>query len=139
MNAEPSVSIRFDDPDRVYAPGDVLLGEYMFNDLESELVKSVEASILWFSEGKGDEDMAVLDFRRFCADDGAPMNVDRPTRFEAKLPNSPLSYDGRIVYIRWCVRVRAILRRGRDVLGEKEFRLGDVKPPPIPKEIPPLA
>ena len=84
---------------------------------------------MWHTEGKGDEDMAVVEFRRRDAEDGRLYNVARPVRFSATLPNSPLSYDGRIVKVRWCVRVRVFLHRGKDVVGEKEFRLGDVQQP----------
>jgi hypothetical protein len=37
-----------------------------------------------------------------------------------------LSYEGQIVKIRWCVRVRAFLPPGKDVVGQKVFQLGDV-------------
>ncbi len=45
-----------------------------------------------------------------------------------RLPNSPLTYAGVAVKIRWCVRVRAFLRRGREVFFEQTFVLGDVPP-----------
>ena len=54
----------------------------------------------------------------------------RPQRFSTTLPRSPLSYDGQIVKIRWCVRVRAFLQRGKEVVGQKVFRLGNVSPTP---------
>jgi hypothetical protein len=43
-----------------------------------------------------------------------------------------LSYDGQIVKIRWCVRVRVIFKRGRDLVAQKLFRLGNVPPPKPP-------
>ena len=50
-------------------------------------------------------------------------------RFKTTLPASPLSYDGEIVKIRWCVRVRAFLRRGKEVFFEQPFQLGDIPAP----------
>jgi hypothetical protein len=47
--------------------------------------------------------------------------------FATRLPHSPLSYDGPLVKIRWCVRVRVFLESGKDVVGEKIFRLGRVQ------------
>ena len=47
-------------------------------------------------------------------------------RFETVLPKSPVSYDGELIQIRWCVRVRAILRQGKQCCFEVPFRLGNV-------------
>ena len=84
--------------------------------------------MLWHTEGKGDEDMAVHEFWRRDADDGRPLDPRRPERFSTTLPNSPLSYDGQIVKVRWCVRVRVFPHRGKEIVGEKGFQLGDVPP-----------
>ena len=75
-----------------------------------------------------DEDLVVHEFWRRDADSGDWSNPRRPQRFRTSLPRSPLSYDGQIVKIRWCVRVRAFLPRGKEVVGENVFRLGDVPP-----------
>ena len=94
-------------------------------------MKAIEVSVLWHTEGKGDEDMAVAEFWRRDAEDGRPLDTAEPQRFSATLPNSPLSYDGQIVKVHWCVRVRAFLHRGREVVGEKAFQLGDVPRPAL--------
>ncbi len=122
----PSVTIRLDDNGRVYRPGETLLGEYQLQSVMPGDVKAIEVSVLWYSEGKGDEDMAVHEFRRLSAEDGDWIDPTRPARFDTILPNSPLSYDGVIVKIRWCVRVRVFLHRGKDLVGQKAFQLGDV-------------
>jgi hypothetical protein len=96
----------------------------------------MEASVLWYSEGKGDEDMAVHEFWRQDADSGDWIDPHRPQRFSTTLPYSPLSYDGQIVKIRWCMRVRAFLQKGKEVVGQKGFRLGAVPPPPRPARTP---
>ncbi len=60
---------------------------------------------------------------------GAPgddVGPRQPVRFNTQLPPSPLSYDGAIVKIRWCVRVRVFLRGGKQLLSEKPFQLGTV-------------
>lgn len=123
---EPHVTIRFDGNGRVYRPGETLAGEYRLNSMDPDEVKAVEVSVLWYTEGKGDEDLAVLDFRRLSRENGDWIDPARPGRFAARLPNSPLSYQGVIVKIRWCVRVRVFLSRGKEVLGELPFRLGDL-------------
>jgi hypothetical protein len=126
---EPLVRIRLDGNGRVYRPGESLSGEYRLDGIVPEEIKAVEVSVLWHTEGKGDEDLAVHDFRRLSAESGDRIDARRPGRFSTVLPNSPLSYRGAIVKIHWCVRVRVFLGRGREVLGEVRFRLGEVLPP----------
>ena len=57
-----------------------------------------------------------------------PIDPRRPERFSTTLPSSPLSYDGQIIKVRWCVRVRVFPLRGKEIVGEKRFQLGDVPP-----------
>lgn len=124
----PQVVIQLDHADRGFVPGQSLSGEYRVEGIERDDVTAIELSVLWHTEGKGDEDLAVHQFERVSADEGDWIDPGRPTRFQTVLPNSPLSYDGVIVKIRWCVRVRVSVRRGKDLIGEEPFLLGDVKP-----------
>jgi hypothetical protein len=124
----PSIRIRFDGNGRIYQPGEVISGEYYLEAVPLEEIRAIEVSVLWYTEGKGDEDLAVHDFRRLSPEDEGWVDPRRPGRFSAVLPNSPLSYQGAIVKIRWCVRVRVFLGRGKEVLGEKPFQLGGVRP-----------
>ncbi|NUQ65686.1 MAG: hypothetical protein HUU20_24715 [Pirellulales bacterium] len=125
---EPSITIHFDSNGRAFHPGETISGEYCFDSFPSEEVKAVEVSILWYTDGKGDTDMAVHDFRRIASDEGEWIDPRRPGSFRTVLPNSPLSYDGAILKLNWCVRVRAFLGRGKEVVGELPFRLGAVAP-----------
>jgi hypothetical protein len=132
VNGEPLVVIRLDGNGRVHRPGEVLSGQYWIESLDAAQLKAIEISVLWHTEGKGDEDMAVAEFWRLDGEDGHPLDPSRPQRFSATVPNSPLSYDGQIVKVHWCVRVRVFLHRGKEVVGEKVFQLGDV-PRPAPR------
>jgi hypothetical protein len=125
---DPTISIRFDNNGQAYRPGETLSGQYVLEGVAPEAVKAVEVSVLWYSEGKGDEDLAVHEFWRRNVDEGQPLDPSRPERFQTTLPQSPLSYDGAILKLRWCVRVRAFLQRGKELVGQKVFRLGDVPP-----------
>jgi hypothetical protein len=128
MSEEPAVAIRLEGDPRVHWPGETFSGEYWVESLEAGQVKAIEVSVLWHTEGKGDEDMAVHAFWRRDADDGGPIDPRRPERFSTTLPNSPLSYEGQIVKVRWCVRVRVFPLRGKEIVGERGFQLGDVPP-----------
>lgn len=124
---DPRITIHFDGNGRVYQPDETLSGEYRLNGAPTDQIKAVEVSVLWHTNGKGDEDLAVHHFRRLGPDDGAlPGPRLGVGRFQTTLPNSPLSYQGAIVKLQWCVRVRVFLWRGKEVVAEKPFRLGQV-------------
>ena len=122
----PLVRIRFDGNGRVYRPGETLAGDYRVESVPVDEIRAIEVSVLWYTEGKGDEDLAVHEFWRIASDADEPIDLSRPGRFRTVLPQSPLSYRGVLVKIRWCVRVRVFLAKGREVMGELAFRLGEV-------------
>jgi hypothetical protein len=128
MSREPRVVIRLEGDGVVYRPGETLSGEYRIDSIGANPVKAIETSVLWHTEGKGDEDMAVHEFWRRDADEDRPIDPAQSEPFRTTLPNSPLSYEGQIIKLRWCVRVRVFLQRGKEVVGEKQFELGDVPP-----------
>ena len=129
---EPEIIIRLDENGQTYLPGAMLSGEYRIEAAAGQRLQATEVSVLWYSEGKGDEDLAVHEFWRKDADSGELSDPPRPDRFSTTLPQSPLSYDGQIVKICWCVRVRAIFKRGRDLVAQRPFRLGNVPPVKLP-------
>ena len=129
---DPAISIRFDGNGQMYRPGEPLSGQYVLERVAPEMVKAVEVSVLWYSEGKGDEDLAVHEFWRRNMEEGEQLDPAQPERFHTTLPQSPLSYDGVILKLRWCVRVRAFLQRGKEVVGQKVFQLGEVPAVKVP-------
>ena len=130
----PVVSIRLEAHGRPYAPGDMLCGEYTIEAFQPDQIRAVELSVLWFTEGKGDEDLGVHHFQRRSLEEDAAFDPRQTVAFRTRLPNSPLSYDGRIVKIRWCARVRVFLPRGAEVVEDALFQLGCV-PRPEPLEV----
>jgi hypothetical protein len=112
--------------DRCYRPGDWIHYEYQIDAVEADELRAVESSVLWYTEGKGDEDLAVHYFERREAGDVEDGDLRPLHRVRIKLPVSPLSYNGLIVKIRWCVRVRVFLHDGRDTFFDQPFQLGTV-------------
>jgi hypothetical protein len=125
---EPLISIRLQNQRRDYQPGDVLRGEYQVDAPEATPLIAVETSVLWYTTGKGDEDMAVHFFERRAAADITNGDLRQLWPFETTLPNTPLTYDGVIVKVVWCVRVRVFLDRGKEYSADAPFRLGYVPP-----------
>ncbi len=121
---EPLISIRIRNQHRSFQPGEVLECEYQIDAVKAEDVQAAEASVLWHTEGKGDEDLAVHYFERRTPGDAEGGDLRALRCFQTVLPPSPLTYPGIILRIRWCVRVRAFLRRGKEVFLEQTFVLG---------------
>lgn len=121
-----SIHIRIDRPSRVYLPGDTLAGSYAIEAAQPETVQAAELSILWHTEGKGDEDFAVHHFERISRDVHPDWDPSDAREFTTALPNSPLSYDGVIVKIRWRIRVRVFLAGERELVEDLRFQLGHV-------------
>jgi hypothetical protein len=123
---QPLISIQIADHQLVFQPGDVLSGAFQIDAVDAADLHAVEVSVLWFTEGTGDEDLAVHYFERLTADTIPELSLQQWRRFQTILPNSPLSYEGVSVKICWCVRVRVFLETGRDFVSERPFQLGNV-------------
>ena len=122
----PTVNVSIVDRRLVFCPDDRMICEYEICTSQRDDVQAVEASVLWYTEGKGDEDMVVHFFQRRVPDEATAGDLRRRHRFETALPSSPLSYRGAILNICWCVRVRAFLKGGREIHQELPIQLGDV-------------
>ena len=125
------IVVRFDGNGRAYQPGETLSGEYRLESIGRDEVRAIEVSVLWHTLGQGDEDLAVHDFRRLSIEDGDWIDPRYPGRFSTVLPESPLSYNGVMVKVRWCVRVRAFLFGDKEIMGEVPFQLGNVGGPQV--------
>ena len=120
---EPLIAIRIHSPNCVYHAGDTLDCEFQLDAVQPGEIQAVEASVMWFTEGKGDEDMGVHFFERYTPSDAVDGDLRQLHRFQVRLPNSPLSYHGTIVRIRWRVRVRLFWGRGKEIFADRAFQL----------------
>ncbi|MEX0642299.1 MAG: hypothetical protein WD468_06335 [Pirellulales bacterium] len=128
MATAPLVRLTIDAPAAHYRPGDQLSGRFMVDGAQPWAVRSAELSVLWYTAGQGEEDMAVHHFERLVDEPTHRLDLRVPRRFATFLPPSPLSYDGQIVKVCWCVRVRLFLPHGQESSAEVPFQLGDVGP-----------
>jgi hypothetical protein len=126
---EPLVSLSFFQKQRVFSPGAVLSGEFQIDAVRPEQLAAVELSVLWYTEGKGEEDLDVHYFERRERDGDGPPLLHVLRRFETVLPGSPLSYQGAIVKINWCVRVRLYLTGEQEYVEDFPFHLGETIDP----------
>src|SRR5262245_38553399 len=125
---DTEILVRLDQDPPLYQPGATLSGRLEVRVPPDRELDAVEVSVLWYTEGKGDEDLGVHYFERLSRQDGTLLAPGEVRPFATPLPPSPLSYDGVILKIRWCVRVRAFLTNRATPLEEVPFQLGDVPP-----------
>jgi hypothetical protein len=107
-----------------YAPGDFLSCEYTIDMPAAARLNAFEASVVWITSGKGDEDIGVHFFERHLTKSVSDDFLNQPHRLSTVLPMSPSSYSGRIVKILWFVRVRLFLEDGTQITEDCPFRLG---------------
>jgi hypothetical protein len=125
--SEPEITILLDGRgSRLYNAGDTLAGSYWFNCVGGDEIQAVEISVIWHTEGKGNEDLGVHAFWRLSIENGDWIDPRRPGRFSTILPRSPLSYSGIIIKIIWTVRVRLFLSENRETVEEIVFHLGNI-------------
>ena len=80
-----------------YQPGDLLLCNYRLEVKDDVKLTAVETSVIWFTSGKGQEDIGVQFFERRQKADLDELEHDTAQKLTVRLPNTPLSYDGLIV------------------------------------------
>lgn len=132
---EPLISIQWLRTGRNFQPRETLAFAYQIDAVDPAEIAAVETSVLWYTEGKGDEDLSVHFFDRRVPSDAVDGDLRSLRHLECELPASPLSYHGFLFKIRWCVRVRVFLKGGRDFCTDEVFQLGSVpavQPPPAP-------
>lgn len=91
---------------------------------ENEIVV-VEVFVLWYMEGKGDEDFGFYFFECWLL--GGMMDGDlwELRWFEIVCLNSLFSYEGEMIKLCWCVCVCVFLLKVKEIFFEFLFMLGD--------------
>jgi len=109
-----------------YMSHDVLEFEYRVSNIPQDSIAAVEVSVVWLTEGKGTEDLGVHFFQRLTGNSLAVSDWSVPQNVQVPLPDSPLSYEGRLMKISWCVRVRFYLNDGTEMVAQQPFYLGTI-------------
>ena len=120
--SEPTVEISVNQ-NQHFEPGSILSSEYIVELAPETDLAAIESSVIWVTEGKGEEDIGVHFFERRNQASFTTDTFDRPQRLSTVLPQSPLSYEGRILRVRWQVRIRLFFVGGREFIADYPFRL----------------
>jgi hypothetical protein len=109
-----------------FKPGEELAGAFVIPGGPPPQTRSVELSVLWQTSGKGTEDLGVIHYRAWKADDESLAELPNPGTFTIRLPRTPLSYNGELIKIHWLARVRLRWEEAgatRELVRDAEFTL----------------
>ncbi|WP_146528617.1 hypothetical protein [Novipirellula artificiosorum] len=109
--------------DGVYQAGESLTVHWRISRVPIDQLQGLELSVLWHTEGKGDEDLHVHHFHRLDEDQLRQTGIADSQSISCKLPCTPLSYHGHLVRICWCIRLRLFLEGGREIVSEHPLHL----------------
>jgi hypothetical protein len=102
----------------------MLRGKVALLPLPGDEGQGVELAVLWETEGKGDTDLGVIYYRVLVDGNSPPSAARAEHKFEVQLPALPLTYNGTLIKIVWCVRIRRIGRIGsQDTVIDQPFEL----------------
>ncbi len=134
---ENDAQLWLDRATRRYKPGETLTARWRLAGWRQAGAVSIEASLLWYTTGEGEEDFSVHHFERHRleparnnddlnpleSDPVEPALQDSEESFTVALPLSPCSYDGQIVKVCWAVRLRGFFPNGKQRIVEEPFWL----------------
>ncbi|MGB7324966.1 MAG: hypothetical protein WBD31_08835 [Rubripirellula sp.] len=120
---QPALNVSLCREDGVYQAGGELVAKWRVRRISVDDLQSIEVSVLWHTEGKGDEDLHVHHFYRIVESQIRRMGLSDEQSIRCVLPASPLSYHGHLITVRWCIRMRLFLRDGRKIMAEQPFNL----------------
>ncbi len=124
VRSEPAIGLRLLSLQQGLEPAETLSFEYCLKRVTSAMIDRLEVSVMWCTEGKGCEDLGVHLFESFTREQLAGQPLQQAREVSTLLPAYPLSYEGRLMKIRWCVRLRLYLSDGREITAEQPFYLG---------------
>lgn len=122
------IGIEVEEGRTAYRPGERLEGTLSWS-LDAP-AKAIELRLFWYTSGKGDRDVAVVDRLRLANPPSSESR--RPFRFQ--LPAEPWSFSGSLITLAWALEAvvlpsneSALLDLVVSPTGE-EIRLGRVEP-----------
>ncbi|MGB1927206.1 MAG: hypothetical protein ACPHL6_11775 [Rubripirellula sp.] len=121
--SQPAIRLTLCNSDGRYHAGGELTATWRVSRVNVEELQGLEVSVLWHTEGKGDEDLHVHHFQRISKLKLREIGVENDQSIQCVLPATPLSYHGQLIRLSWCVRMRLYLEDGREIISESPFYL----------------
>ncbi|MEM8666478.1 MAG: hypothetical protein AAGG48_03115 [Planctomycetota bacterium] len=121
--SQPALNLTLCREDGLYYPGETLKAGWRISRVPVEEITGLELSVLWYTEGKGDEDFHVHHFHRLGDAQIRREGMTELCSTQCALPATPLSYQGKLISVCWCIRLRLFLACGREIVSEQPFYL----------------
>lgn len=93
------ITIKFQEPSKSYAPGESIAGTIAWTKLESK-TDSLEVRLIWYTEGKGDRDIEIVDVLPF--ENPGPKDT---LNFQFTAPTRPFSFSAKLISLVWAVEL----------------------------------
>jgi hypothetical protein len=93
------IAISIDQPTSNFRPGEIISGTVSWSDLAPQ-TEGLETRLLWYTEGKGSQDVEVVDSVKHEAPQSAGS-----FRFEFVAPTRPFSFSGKLISLLWTIEV----------------------------------
>ncbi len=93
--------VELEKPEASFRPGETIQGTANWSLAEAP--EALEVRLFWFTQGKGDQDVGVIET---TALDGAGREGSRDFTFTA--PEAPLSFSGKLISLVWAVELVAL-------------------------------
>ena len=118
-----------------FKTGEKISGEIVWSDERSE-TERIETRLIWYTQGKGDQDFEVIDSISFEMSGASSQNGQ--SRFDFVAPNRPLSFSGKLISLIWAVEAIVypgkhgertdivISRTGSEIVLERSYE-SDIK------------
>lgn len=95
------IRVETNDGTTSFRPGDTVEGTVRWQLAEAP--ESVELRLFWSTEGKGDQDVTVMETVSF----DNPAALDRRI-FRIRLPDGPYSFSGKLITLSWALEAVAL-------------------------------
>ncbi|MEO1530073.1 MAG: hypothetical protein AAFX06_32105, partial [Planctomycetota bacterium] len=91
------MSISLCSEDGKYQGGTSLNAKWRVSRITLDSLTAIEISVIWYTEGKGDQDLHVHHFERLSESQIRRSGLADEQSLSCELPPTPLSYSGRLI------------------------------------------
>ncbi len=99
------IAIDFETKRNAFSSGEKIVGSVRWSEL-GEPVENIEVRLIWYTQGKGDRDVTIVDQQTLPA-----TAASGQSEFEFTAPVGPYSFSGKLISLIWAIEVIALPRR----------------------------
>ncbi len=89
------ITIELDKSEAIFSPAETISGTVSWSEAEGT---SMEARLIWYTVGKGDQDFELIAVHKVAAFDSSGSE-----RFEFIAPSRPQSFSGKLISLQWAI------------------------------------